>query len=102
MNDQTRVSVSKDQVSCNLEGDVVVLDLKNSTYYELNPVAARIWELLQTPTTVGDLRRTIEDEYDVSPDRLRADITQLLGTLDQHELLTVHEGSDAHDAATAP
>lgn len=91
MNDQTTISVSKDQVSCKLEGDVVVLNMKNSTYYELNPVAARVWELLQTQTTIGELRQAIEREYDVTSERALRDISGLISDLKQHELLAVLE-----------
>jgi hypothetical protein len=95
MNDQTRVVVSTEQVSCNLDGDVVILSLSNGTYYELNPVAARVWEILQSPTAFADLRQAVEAEYDVVPERAQRDLTALLADLKKHGLLTEHEGPDA-------
>jgi hypothetical protein len=95
MNDQTRVSASIEQVSCNLDGDVVILNLKNSTYYELNPVAARVWDLLQTPIPIGDVRQVLVNEYDVTEERVRRELAQLLTELKQHGLLVVVEESNA-------
>jgi hypothetical protein len=41
------VVAAKDQVSCDLAGEAVILNLKSGIYYGLNPVAARVWSLIQ-------------------------------------------------------
>src|SRR5690348_3253616 len=106
MNDQTVVSASREQVSCDLEGDTVILNLKNSTYYELNPVAARIWELIRDPASIAHVRTTIAREYEVDPIRLERELQDLLGDLNRHNLLVIHDGSigasDDQAASTTP
>jgi len=101
MNDQTTICASSQQVSCQLDGDTVVLNLKNSTYYELNPVAARIWELIQEPVAVGRIRQTIVDEYDVTVDRADQDLNRLLDDLNRHKLLDIRDGKSADETAPA-
>jgi len=95
MNDDTLLVTSQDQVACDLQGEIAILNLKNSTYYGLNPVGARVWELLQTPTTVASLRQSLLAEYDAEPERIGADLTALLADLEQHQLIQVHH-EDAH------
>lgn len=101
MNEETIVSASKEQTSCSLENDTVILNMRNSTYYELNPVAARIWELIQSPIAIADLRQAIVNEYDVDEERAGQDIARMLGELDSHQLLVLHGGSHADGTAPA-
>src|ERR1700730_14483347 len=54
--DHSRVEAVPDQVSCDLAGEAVILNLKNGIYFGLDPVGARIWSLIQKPTTFADLR----------------------------------------------
>ena len=50
------VVATKDQVSCDLKGEAVILNFKNGVYYGLNTVGARIWQALQEPKRVAELR----------------------------------------------
>ena len=50
------VIASSEQVSCDLDGEAVILNLKDDVYYGLNPVGARIWNLIQEPKTVGKIK----------------------------------------------
>jgi len=49
LSEESRLVVSKDQVSCDLAGEAAILNLKNGVYYGLDPVGARIWNLIQEP-----------------------------------------------------
>jgi hypothetical protein len=83
------VRASADQISCDLAGESVVLSLKNSLYYALDPVGTRIWELLQEPRTVASIRDVILEEYDVEAGRCESDLINLLGDLDAQGLIEV-------------
>lgn len=72
------VVVSKDQMASDIAGETVILGLSAGRYYGLDAVGARIWQLIQTPTAVGDVRQTIVEEYEVDPARCEADLLQLL------------------------
>ena len=63
------VVAAGDQVSSDLQGEVAILDLKAGVYYGLDAVGARIWNLLQKPTTVNEIRDILLEEYDVEVDR---------------------------------
>jgi hypothetical protein len=83
------VRASSDQISCDLAGESVVLSLKNSLYYALDPVGTRIWELLQEPRTVASIRDVILKEYEVETARCESDLLNLLGDLDAQGLIEV-------------
>jgi hypothetical protein len=49
--------------------------------FTLNPVGARIWALLERPTSEPQLVDTIVREFDVAPAEAAADITSFVGSL---------------------
>jgi hypothetical protein len=86
---QSRIVVMKDQVSCDLSGEVAILNLENGVYYGLNPLGARIWNLLQKPRTFADLRDALMGEYEVEATRLESDLHSLLAQLAEQGLIEI-------------
>jgi len=60
------VAVAGDQISSDLAGEAVILNLKEGVYYGLDDVGARIWNLIQEPQSVEQVCDRIFEEYDVS------------------------------------
>ncbi len=87
----TTVEVSKEQVSCDLDGEAAILNLKNGVYYSLDSVGARIWQLLQQPRTLDQIRTVVLEEYDVEPQRCERDLQELLQKLASEGLIEVKE-----------
>jgi len=87
------VVASKDQVSCDLAGEAAILNTKNGVYYGLNPVGARIWNLMQEPRAVADLQNAITSEYDVEPERCARDLASLLERLYAEGLIELKDDS---------
>lgn len=85
----THIKASNDQVSCDLAGEAAILDLKNGVYYGLDPVGARIWELIQAPTEVATIVSQLLDEYDVDAAQCEQDTLALLGQLEERNLIEV-------------
>jgi coenzyme PQQ synthesis protein D (PqqD) len=71
----------QDQVSCDLAGETVILNLKSGMYYGLDPVGTRIWNLIQEPRSVHDILGILLQEYDVEPERCEQDLLSLLQEL---------------------
>jgi hypothetical protein len=87
--DESRIAVSRDQVSCDLEGEVAILNLKNSVYYGLDPVAASVWSLIQKPKTFAEIRDALLDMYEVESAQLESDLQVLLGQLSEQGLIDI-------------
>jgi hypothetical protein len=83
------VVAARDQVSCDLAGEAVILNLKSGIYYGLNPVGARVWSLIQEPKTIAAVLDTLLEEYDVEPDRCENDLFLLLNDLAGRDLLEI-------------
>jgi hypothetical protein len=95
ISDRSVVVATKDQVSCDLAGEAAILNIKNGVYYGLDPVGARIWNLMQQPCAVAEIQNTITDEYDVEPERCARDLVSLLEKLLAEGLIEVKDGSSA-------
>lgn len=83
------VVASKDQISCDLEGAIAILNLKSGTYFGLDPVGAAIWSLIVQPRRVADLGDALMSQFDVEAEQCRSDLIQLLGELYAHGLIQV-------------
>jgi hypothetical protein len=80
-----------DQVSCDLDGESVILHLSSGMYYGLNAIGARIWGLIQAPRSVMEIRDTLLAEYDVDPARCESDLLILLEQLVAERLVEVQD-----------
>jgi hypothetical protein len=87
--DQSRIAISADQVSCDLAGEVAILNLKNSVYYGLDPVGASVWNLIQQPKTFAEIRDALLDIYEVDSAQLESDLQALLGELSEQGLIDI-------------
>lgn len=85
----------QEQVSSELSGESVILNLKSGVYYGLNPVGAKIWELIQEPKTVREVRDTILTEYEVEPEQCDRDILTLVQQLAEVGLIEVKDEAGA-------
>lgn len=90
---QTFVVATDEQLHAEIEEETVILRSDTQTYYSLNPVASRIWGLLQEPRQIEEIRDTIIQEYDVSPNRCEADLLELLASLSDEGLVSFRECS---------
>lgn len=89
--DSSIVKRARDQVSADLDGEAVILNLKNGVYYSLDRVGTYIWDLLKEPIQVGEIRSAILEEYDVEANRCERDLLNLLEKLASEELIDVVE-----------
>ena len=66
----------------------ILFHCTDEVYFGLNPVGARVWELLPAAGSVDALSAALATEYpDVHPDTVRADVAELLDTLATHGLV---------------
>ena len=62
----SKIVAAPEQVSSELAGESVILNLKTGLYYGLNEVGATIWEQIQSPKTFQEICDLIEAEYEVA------------------------------------
>lgn len=79
-------------LSAEIDGEAVALDVARGACYGMDPVAARIWGLIATPTTVAALCAALMDIYEVDEDTCRHDVLDLLEALRAADLIGVEDG----------
>lgn len=86
-----KVVVSKDVVACSVENNAVLLNLADGTYHELNPVAARIWELSKDPRSAEEIVSVLTQEYAVETETCRNDVRETLDSMLSKGLVQVYD-----------
>ncbi len=76
-----RLRRSPEALATQVDGDIMMLVLSTGMYHSLSGVAARIWEVLETPSTLEEISARIPEENGVSPDQCRADTQAFLQDL---------------------
>lgn len=87
----TRVVKSNDQVSCDLNGEVAVLNLKSTLYFGLDEVGAAAWNALTEPKVASDVCKAVYDQFDVDERRCQQDVLVFLNKLEQAGLISAVE-----------
>lgn len=85
-----RVEIPEDVLTREIDGELVLLDLRSEKYFGLDEVGARFWAALAEHGTVHDARRALLEEFEVEPGRLERDLTRLLDELQAHGLVAIH------------
>jgi hypothetical protein len=87
------VCASPNEVSSRVGEEAAVLDLDAGLYYGLDPVGARIFELLQSPTRLGDVVSILVDEYEIDEDSAGRDLLAFVGDLYDRRLVVLADDS---------
>lgn len=85
----TVVSHSGDLVSCELDGEVVLMSIENGSYYRIDEVGSRIWTLLEKPSRVRDVCEALMREFDVERERCERDVLTFLNDMHSDQLIDV-------------
>lgn len=72
-----------------LDGEAMFLNMEGETYYGLDSVGSRAWQVLTTASTIEDAYDLLLREFDVEPDRLRGDLEQLIPKLHAAGLIEI-------------
>jgi len=84
-----KLVVTQDTLINFIEEESVILNLKSESYFGLDQVGTRMWTLLTTSDSIQSAYERLLDEYDVSADKLRADLSELIDKLLARGLLEV-------------
>ena len=82
------VVTAKDQVTADLGGEIIILDLGSGEYFGLNEVGSKIWELITEPRAVAEVRDELVAAYpDVDPAQCEEDLLALLNEMHEASLI---------------
>src|SRR5216110_2784007 len=72
-----------------LDQESVLLNLETEQYFGLDETGTRMWQLLTTSPDIDAAYQELLAEYDVQPELLRENLTELVGHLVEHGLLQI-------------
>jgi Coenzyme PQQ synthesis protein D (PqqD) len=89
LNLNTKISVPSQVMARQVGAETVILDLASGTYYGLDAVGARVWQLMVEGQTFAQACKVLLAEYDVQPEQLQQDIAALVQSLADQKLVTL-------------
>ena len=78
---EQKVTRHPDMLSAEIGGEAVMMSIEKGAYFGLNPIATRIWDLIEQPCTVADLIKTISEEYEVTDEQCTADVQEFVADM---------------------
>ena len=81
--------ISVDVVFRELEGEAVLLNLESGTYFGLDSVGTRIWQLIEQHGRLASVHDELVREFDVDADAASRDLLDLVGQLADRGLVEV-------------
>ncbi len=91
---ESTVRIKDDVIFNDLQGEVVLLNLKTGIYFGLDPVGTRAWQLVQDHGRLGSVRDAMLGEYEVSAEDLWKDLQDLVIRLADNGLVEVIDEGD--------
>ena len=88
------VRITDDVIFNDLQGEVVLLNLKTGIYFGLDPVGTRAWQLIQDHGCLGPVKDAMLGEYEVSAEELWEDVQDLVVRLADNGLVEVIDEGD--------
>jgi coenzyme PQQ synthesis protein D (PqqD) len=72
-----------------VDGELVMLDTRQSLYFGLDAIGYRIWALLEQPCSIAALCVALCEEFDVPAETCQADVLAFLEQMEQAELVEI-------------
>ena len=87
--DEMIFSVADGISSAELDGEAVLLNVNSGQYFKLNEIGARIMSLVQRQTSLGTIRKSLLEEFEVESEQLERDIILFLSDMTEHRLIRI-------------
>lgn len=78
-------------ISGKLEDQIVMMDIEKGKYFSMNPVATRVWELLEESSSAGELCDQLLNEFEVSREQCFDEVQELLDKLIGLDLVEIKQ-----------
>lgn len=88
---KTTIHIPDDVYFRDLDGEAIILNTESGKYYGLDEVGTRMWNLLAEHGQIEPAYRAMLAEYDVTEERLRQDLLNLVDELASHGLVQIDE-----------
>jgi len=80
-----------DVIEQRMDEQFVLLHLRTNQFYQLNPTAARFWELIRAGLDLGQIQEQLLVEFDVDAAKLNDELRAMIDIFQEQKLVMVHE-----------
>ncbi len=87
VSDKTHFSRNDEIVFSEIDDQIVLMSIDNGTYYSLDAIATRIWELLEQPRNLNSLVATLTSEFEVDKKQCTADVSHFLEKMENNKMV---------------
>lgn len=91
INENIKFVRKKELLSSRMDNEIVMMHPESGKYFALNPVASRIWELLEEPNSINDLVEKLLREFDVTQEVCKTEVTVFVGEIIEKKLIDKSE-----------
>jgi hypothetical protein len=70
-----------------VQNELMMLNVEQGAYYSLDPIAAEIWNMLESPTSVNQIIKQLLLRYEVTLERCQEDVLAFLGEMHSNGMI---------------
>ena len=89
MNLSSKITIQAYVMARQVGEETVILDLVGGNYFGLDPVGARIWQLMSGDKTLAEVCETMLAAYEVSREDIERDVLALAQNLLSKKLISI-------------
>lgn len=89
IDDTMMVSRHQTMIAADVGDEAVILDIQSGYFFQLNRTAARIWALLESQISVGELCAKMAESHSVDPALCRDDVVEFIADMRERELIAI-------------
>jgi hypothetical protein len=78
-----------EHLSCELNGESVILNMKNGKYYGVNTVGSSIWAAIQIPVSFEEVHSALMSEYEVDEATCSQAVRSFLEKMAKEDLVDI-------------
>ena len=84
-----RIEMSKDLVYQELDGEMVILDMKSGQYFGIDAIGSVIWQMLEQKIPPAIIIEKLQDGYDVDAEVCSQQVLDFLEDLKKNNIIPI-------------
>ncbi|MGG4218433.1 lasso peptide biosynthesis PqqD family chaperone [Paenibacillus jamilae] len=85
--DYYRITYGEEVYVSDMDGEKVMMSIHTGKYYNLGFTGGRIWELIESSPSLGDIVTVLTNEYEVDEEQCRQQVHTFVADLEREGLL---------------
>ncbi|MBI2425363.1 MAG: lasso peptide biosynthesis PqqD family chaperone [Candidatus Hydrogenedentes bacterium] len=82
----------QDLITSEVDGETVMMSVSAGSYFGLDPLGSRIWDLLESPKSIQELTTALQAEYDVDEPTCTKDLSAFFHRMLEHGVVGIRTG----------